>query len=88
VTGGNPGDEVPLHRVREIDSGTDRCRLFAGGEWIRTIGSAAISKEFLRAKREAECGAQTGTGLDDSTHAAASSIAWLGITRISSQPTN
>jgi hypothetical protein len=31
VTGGNPGDEVPLHRVREIDSGTDRCRLFAGG---------------------------------------------------------
>ena len=31
VTGGSPGDEVPLHRVHEIDSGTDRCRLFAGG---------------------------------------------------------
>jgi len=30
VTGGNPGDEVPLHRVREIESGTDRCRRFAG----------------------------------------------------------
>src|SRR5215813_15025061 len=36
-------------------------------------------KNFLRTKREAESGAQTGAGLDDSTHSAASSIAWRGI---------